>query len=71
MSTHSEIIKQIGGIRKVASAIGHDNHTTVQGWADRDKIPVERWSEIIRAAKALGHDLSTDDLMPKELRGAA
>ena len=68
---HKAIVAELGGIRPLARQLGHPSHTTVQGWFDRNRIPIERWSEIIGAAKALGKDLTTDDLMPKELRGAA
>lgn len=69
--THSQIIEWLGGIRKVATALGHNNHTTVQGWAERDKIPVERWAELIAASEALEKPIKADDLMPADLRGAA
>src|SRR3546814_5190472 len=34
-----EIIRQRGGIRPLARKLGHRNHTTVQGWWVRDRIP--------------------------------
>ncbi len=37
--TDAEIIAERGGIRPVARKLGHRNHTTVQGWADRCRIP--------------------------------
>lgn len=37
----AEIIRERGGIRPVARKLGHRNHTTVQGWVERDRIPDE------------------------------
>ena len=71
METHSQIIARLGGIRKLASALGHTNHTTVQGWHDRNNIPVDRWGEVIQAAAQLEQPITVDELMPAELRGAA
>src|SRR3546814_3700752 len=40
-----EIIRQRGGIRPLARKLGHRNHTTVQGWWVRDRIPPRHRSE--------------------------
>ena len=45
------IIQRFGGIRPLATALGHRNPTTVQGWKKRDFIPVEHWPSIIALAK--------------------
>lgn len=58
-------------MRKLASELGHANHTTVQGWLKRDSIPLERWAEVVQAAERLGQPLTATDLMPAELRDAA
>jgi len=71
METHSDIIRRLGGIRKVAGMLEHSSHTTVQGWADRSRIPVEHWAGLIQAASSHGKTLAVDDLMPAELKGAA
>jgi len=42
MSDHVELIRQRGGIRPLARALGHRNHTTVQGWWERENIPAEQ-----------------------------
>lgn len=64
---HQGIIAQLGGIRPLARKLGHESHTTVQGWFDRNRIPLDRWSEVIAAA---GDDnaLSPNDFMPVDLR---
>jgi DNA-binding transcriptional regulator YdaS (Cro superfamily) len=67
METHSEIIARLGGIREVARLLGHENHTTVQGWSERNKIPVEHWPSLIQASAG---SVSTNDLVPPELRAA-
>ncbi len=71
METHREIIDRLGGIREVARMLGHANHTTVQGWHERNSIPVNRWAEVIQAADAHDKRLSAGALMPAELRNAA
>jgi hypothetical protein len=71
MANHTDIIKRLGGIRKVAGWLGHTNHTTVQGWSDRNSIPMEHWSSLIQAAEGAGLSLTVGELMPAELRDAA
>lgn len=70
METHREIIDRLGGIRKVAKMLGHTNHTTVQGWYERDRIPVERWGELIQCDEATTVGLAAADFMPADLRAA-
>lgn len=65
---HRTIIARLGGIRSLARKLGHQHHTTVQGWNDRNSIPLERWSEIITAADSEGVAVSVSDLMPVDLR---
>lgn len=50
MANHREIISGLGGIRGLARRLGHRNHTTVQGWWERDNIPSERLNEVLAAA---------------------
>jgi hypothetical protein len=71
MDTHSAIIVRLGGIREVARMLGHNNHTTVQGWHDRDKIPLEHWPALIERASEAGKPLSREELMPPALRDVA
>jgi hypothetical protein len=65
---HQSIITDLGGIRPLARKLGHVSHTIVQGWYERNRIPLDRWPEVIAAAQADGKAVSTDDLMPAELR---
>ena len=64
---HRTIIARLGGIRGLARKLGHAHHTTVQGWNERNQIPLDRWSEIITAAGEEGIALSASDLMPADL----
>jgi hypothetical protein len=50
MANHREIIRSLGGIRPLARALGHRNHTTVQGWYERGSIPTDRLNEVLAAA---------------------
>ncbi|MBH0112739.1 hypothetical protein I5E68_07210 [Novosphingobium sp. YJ-S2-02] len=65
---HQTIITDLGGIRALARKLGHNSHTTVQAWFDRNRIPLDRWEEVIGAAKADGADLTVTQLLPPELR---
>ena len=44
---HAELISERGGIRPLARALGHKNHTTVQGWWERKTIPAEHIEAVI------------------------
>jgi hypothetical protein len=68
METHSAIIERLGGIRKVARELGHASHTTVQGWVERDKVPVEHWTALVQVAERLEQPLCAADLLPAEIR---
>lgn len=50
--TDAEIIRERGGIRAVARKLGHTNHTTVQGWVERNRIP-DRHRAAVMALDAL------------------
>ena len=65
MKSHREVIDRFGGIREMARKLGHTNHTTVQGWYEREKIPVERWPQIESAAKEYGIPFAIADLLPE------
>ena len=71
MESHAAIIRRLGGIRRLAQALGHPNHTTVQGWHERDRIPVERWMEVVEIAHEIGEPLTPAELMPEDLRRAS
>ena len=45
--TDAEIIRERGGIRPVARELGHRNHTTVQGWVERCRIPDEHREAVM------------------------
>ena len=57
---HPDIIRLFGGIRKLATALGHKNPTTVQGWADNG-IPRWRWHEVLAAARRRRLKLAQSD----------
>lgn len=52
----TEIIERFGGIRPMANKMGVPV-TTVQGWKQRNAIPMNRRDDIIQAATANGIDL--------------
>ena len=54
MSPAEQVIRKFGGIRPMASALGHRNPSTVQGWKMRGTIPSKRWPEIRDAGRRLG-----------------
>ncbi|GHH09257.1 hypothetical protein GCM10008023_05690 [Sphingomonas glacialis] len=47
MDEHQTIIAERGGIRPLARALGHRNHTTVQGWWERKRIPDTRLPGVL------------------------
>lgn len=65
MKSHREVIDRFGGIRELARKLEHANHTTVQGWYERSKIPIERWPEVAAAAEKFGVPFNMSDLMPE------
>jgi hypothetical protein len=71
MADHRDIIDKLGGIRPLARKLGHESHTKVQGWRDRNSIPIEHWPEILKIEKEDGSTFATDDLLPAELRSVA
>lgn len=68
MKTHAEIIDALGGIRKLARALEHKSHTTVQGWYARNKIPVDHWQAVIAKSGSLNHPVTASDLVPPAAR---
>lgn len=44
-----EIMSLFGGLKKMAAALGHKNHSTIYGWVRSGKIPSWRDAEL-RAA---------------------
>ena len=52
MHNARQIISERGGIRKLARALDHRNHTTVQGWWDRERIPEDRRAEVLAVEPA-------------------
>jgi hypothetical protein len=65
MEAHRKIIDRFGGIREMARKLDHANHTTVQGWHERSKIPVERWAEVQAAAEKHNIPFSISELLPE------
>ena len=59
-----QVITRLGGMRRVSHLLGHRNHTTVQGWWDRDVIPARRQSEILSLAEREGVPIEAADLIP-------
>ena len=47
MHDHVQLIRDRGGIRPLARSLGHKNHTTVQGWWERGKIPDDQLRAVL------------------------
>jgi len=45
--TDKQIISARGGIRGLARKLAHRNHTTVQGWWERERIPEEHRETVL------------------------
>lgn len=61
VNSASAVIDKFGGLRALATALGHKHVSTVQGWRDRETIPSRRIPEIMQAGKEQGVDLSLSD----------
>jgi hypothetical protein len=61
MKSFRDIISLFGSPDKLAKEIGVGIHGA-RNWRVRDSIPPEYWLDIIRAAKRIGHTITTDDL---------
>lgn len=60
-----EIVALFGGLKKMALALGHKNHSTIYGWVRSGKIP--EW----RAAEIQAAQLSGEIHIPEETYKAA
>lgn len=62
-----KIISKLGGLTKTAAALSTDEKrfpiTTVQGWAERGKIPQEHWLLLIAAGKAIGEEIELSEFL--------
>lgn len=47
MTSPQQIITERGGIRPLARSLGHKNHTTVQGWWERNSIPDHHMAGVL------------------------
>ena len=65
MDTHRDLITLLGGIRETARKLGHNNHTTVQGWWDRSRIPFDHWSQLEELLTGEGIEFDMSSLVPK------
>jgi hypothetical protein len=61
-----DVIARLGGMRKLSQLLGHQNHTTVQGWWDRDVIPARRQAELLQLAKREGVPITAEDLILRD-----
>jgi hypothetical protein len=56
------IIDGLGGVTAVQRALGHANRTTVQGWYQRNAVPVKQWPALIAAFASAPVKVTRDDL---------
>ncbi|WP_139226849.1 carph-isopro domain-containing protein [Sphingomonas sp. OK281] len=65
------IIARFGGIQPMAKKLGHRNHTTVQGWWERQTIPAHRFREVMAAARVNNLAVTVEELVPSGIERAA
>lgn len=63
------IITELGGISGLARKLRHKNHTTVQGWWERDRIPAHRQREVLNLAEKLGKVIPAEAIIPSPIVG--
>jgi len=59
----AEVVQRFGGIRPMAAKMGI-SFSTVQGWKERNQIPVNRHAEIVALAAKLNVSLAPGDSAP-------
>ena len=67
MKPVDRIILRFGGLTKLATALGHENPTTVQGWRDRGVVPSRQIPRVIEAGKAQAIALTPADFFDDDL----
>lgn len=70
MNDAGRVIEAFGGIRPMAKKLGVAV-TTIQGWKERNAIPVQRLDQIREAARREGIDLGVVDSAPAEKKDSA
>lgn len=58
------IIRKVGGLRRLAKALGHKNPSTVTGWRQRGRIPDWQKPKVMAAAKACGVEIRPEEFFP-------
>ena len=58
---HRDIIKKLGGIRPLARELGHKYPSKVQGWHDRNSIPLKLVPAILKLARTMQKRLKMAD----------
>lgn len=56
MQTHPDIIRKAGAPEVVAAKLGVSVHT-VRSWLQRERIPLDRWSDFVNAKCATLEEL--------------
>lgn len=57
------VIDKFRGVRKLAHALGIDNHTSVLRWKDKGLIPAHHQERVLTVAKERGIDLTAEEVI--------
>ncbi|WP_446740643.1 carph-isopro domain-containing protein [Sphingomonas sp. CFBP 8764] len=58
-----EVILALGGITRLSRHLGHRHPSTVQGWWERNVIPVRQQRRILELAQERGISIEPIDLI--------
>lgn len=61
MKTHADLIKVLGGATRIAISLGYEI-PTVGAWRHRNRIPSEKWPDIVAFAQQVGVELTLEDM---------
>lgn len=63
LTPYEVAVKKFGGVRKLALALGFDNHNKVLRWKDRGLIPAQHQQAVYKAGQSLGKPITLREIV--------
>lgn len=57
------VVRKFGGVRKLATALGIENHTSVLRWKGRGLVPAHHQEKVLTVAKERGIHLTAEEVI--------